>query len=348
MELWQRFTTRARRAVLLAHGEATRTQASVIGTEHLLLGLLRAADGTAYTVLERLGLDLDALRDEIEDGIQVGVADASGEGIAFDADAQHSLQLAYAESHDAHDEHIGTEHILLGLLRLEQGTAHKLLQQRGVEVVAVRDAIAAVRQAAEDARQQAPAPVHKATESAVNYVVSREQVLYTGQELRSHWLFHRFGLRGDAAAAFIGPCEVTLEHMVDQADVAAGDSIRAALMLHFIIEHFDTDLTRAILRQRLLVCLARELLEGADGLRRSGDDLYIAERKLSVSIATASPVSTLIHFALNVDPTGAPVPAVGLAELGVVPLPFAELLLARYAEECASIAAARCKVRGVA
>ena len=345
MELWQRFTNRARRVVLLAHGEASRTRAMLIGTEHMLLGLLRAADGTAYTVLERSALDLEALRNEVESQIEVGGAEASGEDITFTPDAQHALQLAYAEALEANDEHIGTEHILLGLIRVGQGPACQLLQRHGVEVAAVRETMAAVR--AERQEQQALPPEKKATVLAMNYIVSREQVAYTGAELRSHWLFHRFGLQRDAAAAFLGPCEVTLEHMVDQADVAAGASIRATLMLHFIIEHFDTDLTRAVLRQRLLVCLARELLTGDVEVRRSGDDLFVGQRKLSVSIATASPVSTLIHFAVNVDPTGAPVPAVGLAELGVVPLPFAELLLARYAEECEGVAAARCKVRGV-
>jgi hypothetical protein len=308
--------------------------------------MLQIGEGTAYQALERLGADLDALRNELRGQMEVGTEETAGSEIAFNPDAQHALQLAYAESHEANDEHIGTEHILLGLLRIGKGPAHQLLQRHGVEVAATREAVSEVLQE-EKGRQKTPPPMKTVAEGAMNYVVSREQVAYTGQELRSHWLFHRFGLRGDAAAAFLGPCEVALEHMVDQADVAAGDSIRAALMLHFIIEHFDTDLTRAVLRQRLLVCLARELLAGVNDVRRSGDDLFVNERKLSVSIATASPVSTLIHFALNVDPTGAPVPAVGLAELGVVPLPFAELLLARYAEECEGIAAARCKVRGV-
>ncbi len=82
-------------------------------------------------------------------------------------------------------------------------------------------------------------------------------------------------------------------------------------------------------------------------LRRDGDDLWAGERKLSVSIATASPVSTLMHVALNIDPTGAPVPAVGLAEWGVDPEELAGEVLASYAAEMASADRARCKVRGV-
>jgi uncharacterized protein len=346
MELWQRFTNRARRTVLLAHGEATRTRAALIGTEHLLGALLQIGEGAAYQALDDLGVDLDAMQNEVKAQTQVGTEEVAGSEITFTPDAQSALQLAYAEARQRGDEQVGTGHILLGLVLVGKGPAHRILEHHMIDIGAAREAVAEALEKTREPRET-PAQSRKTHETTMNYAVSHQQVPYTGEELRSHWLFHRFGLRGDAAAGFLGECEVTPEHMVDQADVAAGESIRAALMLHFIVEHFDTDLTRAILRQRLLVCLAQELLTGVKGVRRVGDDLFVGDRKLSVSIATASPVSTLIHFALNVDPAGAPVPAVGLAELGVVPLPFAELLLTRYVEECRGIAAARCKVRGV-
>lgn len=170
---------------------------------------------------------------------------------------------------------------------------------------------------------------------------------YTGRELRSHWLLDTLGMRGDACAGFRGPCRVELSEMVDKADVARGVGIEAREMLHFLCEFFDPDLPKTILRQRLLVAIAAEQLAGVTGLRRNGDDLYVGERKLSVSIATVSPVSSLIHFALNIDPSGAPVPAVGLAELGVEPEQFARRLMTAFAEELESIDAARCKVRPV-
>lgn len=175
---------------------------------------------------------------------------------------------------------------------------------------------------------------------------------YTGRELRSHWIRETFGRAGNAIVAFLGPCEVAAQDMVDLDDARAGDGIRAALMLHFIAEHFDTDLERAVLRQRLLVALAFETLREAlaperrDALSRRGDDLFVGERKLSVSIATASPVSTLIHLGINVDPAGAPVAAVGLAELHVDPTAFARDLMEAYTGELAGVRAARCKVRG--
>lgn len=177
-----------------------------------------------------------------------------------------------------------------------------------------------------------------------------QPIPYTGRELRSHWIFDTFGILGDAAVAFVGPCDVATAGLVDRVDAAAGEAIRAAWMLHVMVERFDPDLPRAILHQRLLVALAAERLrELAPGvpLCRSGDDLLVGERKLSVSIATVSAVSALVHLGLNVDPTGAPVPAIGLAELGVDPQALGEALLAAYTTELAGMDVARVKVRAV-
>jgi hypothetical protein len=191
-----------------------------------------------------------------------------------------------------------------------------------------------------------------------------EPLEYTGYQLRSHWILDTFGLQGDAMVAFCGPCRVALTEMVDLADVAAGQPIAAADMLHFLAEHFDRDLEKAVLRQRLFICMIAEALarcEGVPALRREGDDLYAGgavavgsgaqatpgERKLSVSIATLSPVSALMHVGLNLDASGAPVPAVGLHEWGLDPRPLAQELLAAYARELADLHLATSKVRGV-
>ncbi len=184
----------------------------------------------------------------------------------------------------------------------------------------------------------------------MHWQMAENQIPYTGKELRSGWIAQTIGLDGHAIVGFIGPCRVALENMVDQKDVQRGVGIRAALMLHFIAEHFDDRLPQAILRQRLLICLTGEILRDRQPdlpLRRSGDDLFVEDRKLSVSIATASPVSTLIHFALNIDPTDAPVPAIGLDELGIVPEEIAPEIMAAYVAEMESCEAACHKVRGV-
>ncbi|MFM1872211.1 MAG: hypothetical protein RL398_1633 [Planctomycetota bacterium] len=174
-----------------------------------------------------------------------------------------------------------------------------------------------------------------------------ERIDYDGSQLRAHWLLDRFGLCGDACVAFRGACAVLGAEMADLADLD-GPGIAADDMVHFVWECFDhQDLLLATHRQRLLSAQAGELLREwcSVPLRRDGDDLYVGDRKLSISIATMSPVSTLLHFAVNATVGGAPVPTAALAELGVDPERFARELLRRVAAEQASIVAARCKVR---
>lgn len=175
---------------------------------------------------------------------------------------------------------------------------------------------------------------------------------YDGSQLRPHWIYRATGLVGDALVAFRGGCRVAPAEMADVADLQHGPGIAGADMLHFLWEVFDDcDLTRAVLRQRLLVALALEELRALRpdaALRRDGDDLFAGERKLSISVATRSTVSTLVHFAINVASAGAPVPIASLTDLGVDVRAFADRLLAAAQREDESIAEARCLVRGKA
>jgi ATP-dependent Clp protease ATP-binding subunit ClpC len=142
MELWQRFTSRARRAVLLAHDDAARMGAQLISTEHLLLGLMRLNEGTASEILERLGLDLDRLRTDLRRHMDSsGPAEATGD-VSFTPEAQRVLTRAYQEAKQLGDYHIGTEHILIGLLREGRGAAFRLLRRHGAELSLVRQALA--------------------------------------------------------------------------------------------------------------------------------------------------------------------------------------------------------------
>lgn len=185
-----------------------------------------------------------------------------------------------------------------------------------------------------------------------------EAITYTGRELRPHWGLERTGVYGSLITCFIGPCQVPTMHLVDMEDRLANDTIGAASMLHFIGEFFGSSLEAGVLYQRLFIVWAERLLREA-GLRieRSGDDLFVfdgavgtGKAKLSVSIATVSPVSVLIHWGLNVDATGAPVKATGLDRLGWEKrevLGFAKKLLTHYIEELEEIRLAQCKVRPV-
>ncbi|MEW6181962.1 MAG: DUF366 family protein [Bacillota bacterium] len=181
---------------------------------------------------------------------------------------------------------------------------------------------------------------------------AEETISYDGSQLSSLWAFKRFCLQGDSIVAFRGPCRVKGNSLVDIADRLQGFYIYSPDMLHFIIEHFESDLERAVLRQRLLSALVKDILEEAspERLKRRGDDLYANERKLSVSIATITPVSTMVHFGINVRTEGVPVPAAGLLELSWPEGRIPELtgrVLSAYSGEMKGVDLARCKVRGV-
>jgi len=185
--------------------------------------------------------------------------------------------------------------------------------------------------------------------SVIDYKILEEGFPYTGRELRSGWVREKTGIAGDGAAvAWVGPCRVETEDLVDLEDARDGAVIEAALMAHVVVEHERCTLQAAVLRQRLIVCILCEVLrERGVAAVREGDDLYVADRKLTVSIAAPSPMASLIHLGINVDPAGAPVPAVGLEELGLPPRELLETLLERYREELATASHAELKVRSV-
>jgi hypothetical protein len=115
-----------------------------------------------------------------------------------------------------------------------------------------------------------------------------------------------------------------------------------------VIAEHTCALEVAVMRQRLLVAILGELLSGrGKRMRRDGDDLYYDGRKLTVSIAAPSPASCLIHLGINVDPDGAPVPAVGLSEMRIDAREVLTELLTRYGSELAAVAHAATKVRTV-
>lgn len=183
-------------------------------------------------------------------------------------------------------------------------------------------------------------------------LVHKHQMEYDGSQLASLWALRHFNLQGDSIVTFRGPCRVELDALVDIRDRLDRAPIYSPDMLHFIVEHFDLDLEKTVYRQRLLMAIIKDLVGevAAISLRRLGDDLYFGNRKLSVSIATLTPVSTMIHAGINVTTAGVPVPAVGLAELGLDEdsiWSFAQRVSCGYAEEIRSSAQARCKVRGV-
>ena len=180
-----------------------------------------------------------------------------------------------------------------------------------------------------------------------------KEICYTGNELSPHWIYKNHNMQGDAVVGFIGGCDVKLAEMVDIADVLDNSPIYSKKMLHFIIEHFNISLIEGILRQRLLITIARdELLNNGISpidLCRKGDDLFYNNGKLSVSIAGKSINSVLIHFGINIDSTGAPVKAAGLvSEMNLQNIRIiAENIMNSYCSESQSIISASTKVKGI-
>lgn len=186
----------------------------------------------------------------------------------------------------------------------------------------------------------------------MNTLFIDKEIKYTGVQLAPHWIYKNFNIMGNAIVSFIGECEVKLDHMVDIEDVINNEPIYSKKMLSFIEENFNSSLEEMVYKQRLLVTITKELIEHKNPsikVIRSGDDLYIDNKKLSVSIATKSITSTLIHFGLNIDAENAPVNAADLVKDAKITdiKQFAKELLDKYKEETEDISLAACKVRGV-
>jgi ATP-dependent Clp protease ATP-binding subunit ClpC len=139
--VFERFTDRARQVVVLAQDEARALGHAYIGTEHLLLGLLREEDGLAARVLSEVGVSLDAAREQILAIVGPGEEVAATGQIPFTPRGKRALELALREALALGHNHIGTEHVLLGLLRQGEGVASKVLHAVGVQEEAVREAV---------------------------------------------------------------------------------------------------------------------------------------------------------------------------------------------------------------
>lgn len=179
-----------------------------------------------------------------------------------------------------------------------------------------------------------------------------DEIKYTGEELSPHWIYKNFHIQGNCIVSFIGECDVNLTHMVDIEDVINNEPIYSKKMLNFIEENFNSTLEETVYKQRLLVTITKEAIEKYSPsvkIIRSGDDLYIDNKKLSVSIATKSITSTLIHFGLNIISEGAPVNAADLINDAKITdiKDFANKILNAYKEETEDISLSACKVRGV-
>ena len=130
--MFERFTDRARRVVVLAQEEARLLNHNYIGTEHILLGLIHEGEGVAAKALESLSISLEAVRSQVEDIIGQGGSSPSGH-IPFTPRAKKVLELSLREALQLGHNYIGTEHILLGLIREGEGVAAQVLVKLGAD-----------------------------------------------------------------------------------------------------------------------------------------------------------------------------------------------------------------------
>ena len=177
----------------------------------------------------------------------------------------------------------------------------------------------------------------------------KKEITYTGAELAPHWIYRNFNLRGDSIVCFKGKVDVGLSHMVDIEDVINNEPIKSDKMANFIIEIFNSNLKETIFRQRLFISIIKETLEDMGvNVKRKGDDLFYNNKKLSVSIATKSTVSTLVHTGINLVSTGAPISVSSVKDMEIIDEDcLIEEIMKRFCLEMEDIEFAKVKVRGV-
>ena len=139
--MFERFTNRARHSVVLAQEEARRLQHNYIGTEHVLLGLLGEPEGVAFRALEGFGMSLDGTREEVKAIVGTGTGKASSGHIPFTPRAKKTLEYALREALELHHNYIGTEHILLGVIREGDGVGAQVLKQHSADLTPIRMAV---------------------------------------------------------------------------------------------------------------------------------------------------------------------------------------------------------------
>jgi ornithine carbamoyltransferase len=163
--MWQRFTERARRVVFFAQEEAGRLAENYVSTEHLLLGLVRENDCVAARILDRLGVSLGRIRAEVERQVTRGDG-RLGQDMQLTPRAKRVIDMAYDEARQLNNNYIGTEHLLLGLIREGEGLAGRVLAKLGVDLERTRREVMAVQ----DNDQKAKTPSGQSPTSLPGYL----------------------------------------------------------------------------------------------------------------------------------------------------------------------------------
>lgn len=258
--MWQRFTERARRVVFSAQEEAQSSGEGHVSTEHLLLGLVREEGSVAIRVLEALGVSLDMVRKHVREYHPKEVA-SPGKQMTLTPTAKTVIDLAYDEARNLNNNYIGTEHLLLGMIRDGIGVAGRVLEEIGVQLESTRQTVQAIQIAELGGEQVAGLELVRWAEfSGHSRGVVAEAV--SGALRRSQGPV----MPGHLVEALLGP-DVGLEGMLAAMGIEQGPALASVTMA----------LDEAALAPNLALGLAsrsRAALQEASGeRRRMGADL---------------------------------------------------------------------------
>lgn len=171
---------------------------------------------------------------------------------------------------------------------------------------------------------------------------------YNGSQLSPHFIFNNFNIIGNAIISFAGKCDISPEFIIDLADLKEKKKIYSENMLHFIGEFFSYDLEKTLLLQRLFISIIKDELvkkTRKSTIVRIGNDIFDGNHKISISVATSSCISTLLHIGINISSKNTPVKTKGLQDYNIPVEKFAKILLKKFQDEINSIYIARCKTR---
>ncbi|OGW80735.1 MAG: ATP-dependent Clp protease ATP-binding subunit ClpC, partial [Omnitrophica bacterium RIFCSPHIGHO2_02_FULL_51_18] len=164
--MFNKFTERARKVILLAKQEAKRFNHDYIGTEHILLGLLREGEGVAAAVLQSLGMNLNNIRLEVEKLVQLGPTTVVSGDLPFTPKAKKVMEIAMEEARNLGHNYIGTEHLLLGLIREGEGVASQVFMNMGLDLEKVREEVIKLLGSTTPGSQYGPTPAQGSSGSS--------------------------------------------------------------------------------------------------------------------------------------------------------------------------------------
>ena len=289
MDMFERFTKRARHAVVLAQEEARRLGHDYIGPEHVLLGLLGVPDGVAARALQHIGVSLTATRTGIESLVARGSASVTGH-IPFTAASKKVLELSLREALQLGHNYIGTEHVLLGLVRSGDGPAAQVLEDQAGSLTAVREAVLA--EISRTGTGETGSSSRSGRTPAAEAVISTAQALAGGAPVGSHHLLEAMvllegSLAGNTLAA-LGVDADALAAKIDElgidgtTDVTPEDAAARQMEIHV-----DDSEVRIVLRDAASREIARALTDTMGNPIRGDDPAGSALIELWQAVTTA-------------------------------------------------------------